>query len=72
VPGRCPGSGQTIGWTCPSCTKTVVDHGPYESHPEHNERGHADGCARLAAEVAARRQRQAEWDADRDEAEAGQ
>ncbi|MGH3273479.1 MAG: hypothetical protein ACRDNZ_04035 [Streptosporangiaceae bacterium] len=59
----------TIGWTCPSCTQPISDRGPYESHPADNERGHADGCDRMATDVATYRQRQAEWDA---EIEAGQ
>jgi hypothetical protein len=54
----------TLGWRCPSCDATVSDHGPYEGHPEDNERGHADGCQRLADDVAAHHRRMAEWDVD--------
>jgi hypothetical protein len=36
-----------LGWQCPSCSKTVTDHGPYDSNPEDNQRGHASGCQRL-------------------------
>lgn len=54
----------TLGWRCPSCTKTVTDHGPYEGHPSDNERGHADDCQRLAADIAAHNRRMADWDAE--------
>jgi hypothetical protein len=56
-------------WTCPACDQGISDRGPYESHPEDNERGHADSCARLAADVAAW---QAQRDAEDAEWEAGQ
>ncbi len=51
-------------WTCSSCGQAVTDRGPFESHPEDNEQGHAgyDGmpgpkCARFKREVAAWRRR---------------
>jgi hypothetical protein len=44
---------------CASCGEWITDRGPYESHPEDNERGHAEDCARFAAELAA-------WQAERD------
>ncbi len=53
-----------LGWRCPSCTKTVTDHGPYESHPTDNERGHADDCQRLAADIAAHHRQTADRDGD--------
>jgi hypothetical protein len=40
-------------YTCPACAQAISGRGPYESHPEDNEQGHADGCARLAADAAA-------------------
>ncbi len=46
-------------YRCASCQAYITDRGPFESHPEDNERGHADGCARFAAELAA-------WQAERD------
>ncbi len=49
-----------FGYRCASCQGYITDRGPYESHPEDNERGHGDGCARFTAEVAA-------WQARRDE-----
>jgi len=49
----------SFSYTCPACAQAISDRGPYESHPEDNEQGHADGCARLAADVAA-------WQAERD------
>jgi hypothetical protein len=56
-------------YTCPACEQGISDRGPYESHPEDNERGHAEGCTRLAADVAAW---QAQRDAEEAEWEAGQ
>jgi hypothetical protein len=53
----------TVGWRCSTCDQMITDHGPYESHPVDNESGHADGCARQAAEVAAWKIR-AGWDDD--------
>lgn len=48
-----------FGWRCGSCGAYITDRGPYESHPEDNEQGHAEACARFAAEVAA-------WQAERE------
>lgn len=45
-----------VFWTCGGpngCGQYVTDRGPYDAHPRDNETGHADGCARVAAEVAA-------------------
>ena len=53
----------SFGYDCQACGKGVSDLGPYESHPEDNERGHAEGCTRLAAEVASWQARQDEWEA---------
>lgn len=39
-------------WTCPACSQGVSDRGPYNGHPADCERGHADGCSRLAAAIA--------------------
>ena len=50
---------------CGSCGEWITDRGPYESHPEDNESGHAADCARLAAELAA-------WQAERDAWERGE
>jgi hypothetical protein len=49
---------------CAACGEWITDRGPYESHPEDNERGHAEDCARFAAELAA-------WQAERDAWERG-
>jgi hypothetical protein len=49
---------------CASCGEWITDRGPYESHPEDNESGHAGDCARFAAELAA-------WQAERDAWEPG-
>jgi hypothetical protein len=56
-------------YTCPACDQGITDRGPYESHPEDNERGHDEGCTRLATDVAAWR---AQRDAEDAEWEAGQ
>jgi hypothetical protein len=46
---------------CASCGGYVTDRGPFEGHPEDNERGHADGCVRLTADIVAWRARQDTW-----------
>lgn len=47
------GSGSpSFGFTCGTCGRPVTDYGPEAGHPEDAERGHAAGCARLAATVA--------------------
>lgn len=38
-------------WDCPACGQTVADHGPASS-PARSQQGHADGCERLAGDVA--------------------
>jgi len=52
----CPGGswGDWLSWTCPACRAIVRDHGPEAGSPADAEQGHADGCARLAATIAAR------------------
>jgi hypothetical protein len=44
------------------CGKRVTDRGPYNGSPAEDEDGHAEGCRRLAAEVAAYHARQEELD----------
>jgi hypothetical protein len=56
-------------YACAACEQGITDRGPYESHPEDNERGHAAGCTRLAADITAW---QAQRDAEDAEWEAGQ
>ena len=53
------GSGQVFTWQCPKCQKLILDYGP-ELPPDQSERGHARGCARYEAMVAA-------WDAQWDD-----
>jgi hypothetical protein len=48
--------GRWFSWTCGSCEGLISDHGQCNG-PADDERGHADGCARLAATVTA-------WDAE--------
>ena len=50
---------RAFAWVCPVCRSTVIDRGPEAGHPEDCEEGHATGCPRLAADVAA-------WNASRD------
>lgn len=38
-------------WRCLSCEQTISDRGPYNGHPVDCETGHAEDCARHAAEV---------------------
>jgi hypothetical protein len=42
-----------FGWTCPECGEAVQDRGPSGRNPAEDETGHAGGCQRLAADVAA-------------------
>lgn len=39
-------------WTCTTCRARVRDTGPFASHPDDREQGHAPGCARHAAAIA--------------------
>ena len=39
-------------WTCRVCGQRITDHGPFESHPDDAEHGHADSCTRQAAALA--------------------
>ena len=55
-------AGLSFAWTCPGCGELVSDRGPYESHPEDNERGHGDGCTRMAAALRAHELRMSAWD----------
>lgn len=50
----------TTWWRCSACGQQVSDRGPYESHPDDNEHGHADGCPRRVAAIGAWRTRTAE------------
>ena len=43
--------GPSFSWRCPACDRVIADRGPYESHPDDNQPGHAPDCARLAAEL---------------------
>lgn len=50
-------------WRCGGpggCGEYITDYGPYNGHPDDTESGHADGCQRKTAEVAA-------WVRDQDE-----
>jgi hypothetical protein len=51
--------GPSFGWRCPACDRVISDRGPYESHPDDNQPGHAKECSRFAAELAGWRE---SWD----------
>jgi hypothetical protein len=59
---------RSFGWTCRSCDQQITDRGLIQG-PTDDELGHADGCRRLAADIAAWDAEAARWDA---EWEAGQ
>jgi hypothetical protein len=58
-PTSWPVQGPSFVWRCPGCGRLISDRGPYESHPDDNQPGHATDCSRLAAELARWR---ASWD----------
>jgi hypothetical protein len=43
----------STSWRCAFCGELVQDRGPFESHPDDNESGHTDACARHRADVQA-------------------
>jgi hypothetical protein len=45
--------GRTVGWTCTTCSHTILDHG-LDNGPADDERGHAPDCQRLARTIQAR------------------
>lgn len=46
-----PGSpAVTFAWTCPACMNLITDFGPEAGPPADAERGHKNGCQRLAAD----------------------
>ena len=44
---------RSVPWTCKACLAVIADRGPGTGHPADAEPGHADGCSRLAATIAA-------------------
>ncbi|ALE85844.1 hypothetical protein [Pseudonocardia sp. HH130629-09] len=44
---------ESVSWRCTTCAARVTDTGPYGSHPTDVESGHAEGCARHRADIAA-------------------
>lgn len=55
IEGRWLDGDSVVSWWCGCCGERVDDRGPFEAAPFNNETGHAAGCARHAAEVAAYR-----------------
>lgn len=49
---------RTARWTCATCGQRVRDSGPFASHPDDVEDGHAATCTRRAAALAAYRARE--------------
>jgi hypothetical protein len=43
-------------WTCTTCGQQVADHGPFESHPDDVETGHAEACVRRSTALAVYRE----------------
>ncbi|HEX6336710.1 MAG TPA: hypothetical protein VFZ85_07135, partial [Jiangellaceae bacterium] len=58
-PASWPLQGPSFVWRCRACDRVISDRGPYESHPDDNQPGHAKDCSRLATELARWR---ASWD----------
>ena len=56
-----PGYPASFRFCCASCGEHITDHGPFDSHPEGNEGGHAAGCGRLAADITGWRAQQEAW-----------
>jgi hypothetical protein len=59
--------GRTFAWHCPTCDKTIIDHGLCNG-PADDEHGHTPDCQRHAATIASWN---AEWDAIEADWEAG-
>jgi hypothetical protein len=59
-----PGYPGSFQFCCASCGEHITDHGPFDSHPEGNEQGHAAGCVRLAADITGWRTQQEAWQAE--------
>jgi hypothetical protein len=52
---------RSTSWTCESCDEAIGDYGPYNGVAD-DERGHAPGCVRHAADIEAERRRWADTD----------
>jgi hypothetical protein len=55
------GYNRSFYWRCQACGNGITDYGPFESNPVSTQSGHAEACARLAADVARYR---ADWGDD--------
>jgi len=55
----------SVGWSCGTCAQSVVDRGPYGSHPDDDESGHTADCTRHQAALTT-------WAADRDDGDEDQ
>jgi hypothetical protein len=67
VPHRRWGDEPYRSWRCAACREWVHDRGPFNGHPDDDETGHAAGCTRHAADVAAWRTRMDAWEDDADD-----
>lgn len=52
----------SVGWTCTICQAWISDRGPFNSHPDDQEHGHAEGCRRHLDDIEAWKQRMNEYD----------
>jgi hypothetical protein len=43
----------SVTWRCHACQAVVIDHGPYNGHPDDCETGHTPHCPRHLADLAA-------------------
>jgi hypothetical protein len=55
--------GRSFAWTCDTCEHLITDHGQCNG-PADDERGHAQGCTRLAATIARAEARWADIETD--------
>jgi hypothetical protein len=72
LPHRRWGDEPYRSWRCASCRAWVHDRGPFNGHPDDDETGHASGCARHAADIAAWRRRMDAWDDDPEDDDAAE
>lgn len=42
----------SVSWTCATCGARVADHGPFASHPDDAQMGHAQECGRRQRAIA--------------------
>ncbi|MCD2193590.1 hypothetical protein LQ327_09375 [Actinomycetospora endophytica] len=70
APGGRRGMPGSAVWVCTACRARVRDTGPYACHPDDRESGHASGCPRHRAALAAYRDELTDHDDDHDACDA--